>query len=241
MQKPKNKPKAFIFDVFGTLVDWRTGVATVAQKAFKEKSITYDPFKFAELWRDEYKPAMERIRSGKRGYISLDILHRENLERVLEKTGLSNHFTSTERDTLNHAWEQLPPWSDVPDNLSKLRKHGFIAPCSNGSIALMMRLARFANLPWDAILGAEIAKNYKPELQVYKAACQASGLSPEDVMMVAAHNDDLFAAREAGLQTGFFPRKTEHGPNQTIDLEAESDWEFCGKDMHSLLTFLEQY
>lgn len=241
MQNPKNKPKAFIFDVFGTMVDWRTGVATVAQKAFKEKSITFDPFEFAKLWRDEYKPAMERIRSGKRGYVALDILHRENLDRVLEKTGLSDNFSSIECDTLNHAWEQLPPWPDVPDSLIKLRQHGFIAPCSNGSIALMLRLARFAKLPWDAILGAEIANNYKPELEVYLAACQALGLLPQDVMMIATHNDDLHAAREAGLQTGFFPRKNEHGPNQTIDLEAESDWEFCGNDMHGLMTFLEQY
>lgn len=239
--RPKSRaaPKAFIFDVFGTLVDWRTGVATVCGGTFRDKSISFDPFEFADLWRAQYRPAMAAIRAGGRAYVSLDTLHRENLNEVLKITGLEKHFTSDERDTLNHAWEKLPAWPEVPGALFALRRHGLIASCSNGSIALMTRLARFAGLPWDTVLGAEIAHNYKPEPVVYLATCEALGLVPSEVMMVAAHNDDLKAARATGLQTGFFPRKTEYGSHQEDDLEAEGDWEFIGEDLESLLTFLE--
>lgn len=228
------RPKALIFDVFGTLCDWRTGVGHETANWFQQKSVSFDPMQFADLWRGEYQPAMERIRTGNRGYVPLDILHRENLDIVLQKTQLGDHFNSEERDALNHAWEKLPAWPDVPESLSKLKEGFFIAPCSNGSIALMMRLARYANLPWDAVLGAEIARNYKPERQVYLASCQAIGLAPGEVMMVAAHNNDLHAARAAGLQTAFFPRKTEHGDDQNIDLEADGDWEMIADDLADL-------
>lgn len=226
--------KALIFDVFGTVVDWRGGVATACSQAFARKGIGLDPFAFADLWRGEYQPAMERIRTGGRGYVSLDILHRENLDRVLEKTGLSAHFSTSEGDTLNHAWEQLPPWPDSVASLADLRQRFIIAPCSNGSIALMARLAKFADLPWDAILGAGIARDYKPQRQVYLASCAALGLAPHEVMMVAAHNDDLEAATKAGLKTGFFPRPSEYGPGQTTDLSASGNWDICAEDMAGL-------
>lgn len=226
--------KALIFDVFGTVVDWRGGVATACSQAFRRKQIDFDPFAFADLWRGEYQPAMERIRTGGRGYVSLDILHRENLDRVLEKTGLSAHFSASEGDTLNHAWERLPPWPDSVASLSALRQRFLIAPCSNGSIALMARLAKFAGLPWDAILGADIARDYKPQRQVYLTSCAALGLEPHEVMMVAAHNDDLEAAAEAGLKTGFFPRPGEYGPGQTTDLSPSGNWDVSTQDMASL-------
>lgn len=225
------QPEALICDVFGTIVDWRSGVATVCKRTFERKQIDHDPHRFADLWREEYQPAMERIRSGGRGYVALDILHRENLDRVLDKTGLATHFSSAERDELNHAWEQLPPWADSVAALQKLKQRFIIAPCSNGSISLMTRLAKFGGLPWDAILGAEIAGDYKPRAEVYLASCAAIGLPPSRVMMVAAHNDDLVAARAAGLLTGFFPRPSEYGPNQTTDLEAWESWDLVSPDM----------
>ena len=234
------KPKAMLFDVFGSLVDWRTGVAAVSAKTFKEKSVTFDPFVFADLWRAEYFPAMQRIRQGNRNYVPLDILHRENLDIVLEKTGLGSHFNQSERDLLNKAWEQLPPWRDTLQGLNIIRHHCLVAPCSNGSIALMARLARHAGFHWDAVLGAEIAQNYKPQPEVYLASCKALGFEPGDVMMVAAHNSDLVAARKAGLMTGFFARPTEYGPNQKIDLEADEGWDFIGKNMLDFRPFLEQ-
>ena len=227
-------PKALIFDVFGTLCDWRTGVSREVAGFFREKSGSFDALRFADMWRAEYQPAMERIRAGNRGYVPLDTLHRENLDIVLEKTGLEGLASMAERDELNHAWEKLPAWPEVPVALKRLSETFYLAPCSNGSIALMMRLARFAALPWDTIVGAEIAQNYKPELAVYLASCRALGLAPGEVMMVAAHNDDLEAARNAGLMTAFFPRKTEYGDRQTADVDATSNWDFVAENLTDL-------
>lgn len=219
-------PKAFLFDVFGTIVDWRSGVANVCRPVFVRKEITFDPFKFADLWRGEYQPAMEKIRSGNRGYMILDTLHRENLDRVLDKTGLSDEFNEVERANLNQAWEKLPGWEDSAAGLEAIKQKAIIAPCSNGSIALMTGLAKYAKLPWDCILGSEIARNYKPHPDAYLKSVAALGLTPNEVVMVAAHNDDLLAARENGLQTAFIPRPTEYGEGQTKDLKATHDWDY---------------
>lgn len=217
--------KAVIFDVFGTVVDWRNGVAAAIAPALAEKEIAIDPLEFATSWRNEYQPAMQRIRSGERGYVPLDILHLENLERVLAAHGVSDRFAGSEKAALNRAWEQLPPWDDVALGLAALKTRYMIAPCSNGSIAMMVRLARFAGLPWDAILGADIARGYKPDPKVYEACASALGLAPEEVLMVAAHNDDLAAARACGLATAFIARPLEHGMDQTTDLEPADDWD----------------
>jgi 2-haloacid dehalogenase len=222
----KPKPKAFIFDIFGTIVDWRSGVATVCEYHFKQKNIELCPHTFADAWRAKYQPAMEKIRSGNRGYFALDILHRENLDQLLAEHELTNSFSETEKQKLNKAWEKLPPWSDSVEGLSDLKKVTIIAPCSNGSISLMTRLAKFGNLPWDCILGAEIANNYKPNAEVYLKSVAAIGLNPDEVVMVAAHNSDLDAARNCGLQTAFIPRPTEHGKGQQIDLEPTSEWDY---------------
>ena len=215
--------RAFIFDVFGTLVDWRSGVAEAVGGEVEPLGV--DPFLFADHWRSRYQPAMERVRSGGRGYVPLDRLHRENLDETLAHFAVADRFDEPERDALNHAWERLPPWPDVLAGLDALRPHALLAPCSNGSIALMTRLARFAGLRWDAILGAEVARDYKPKPGVYLAACAALGLPPEQVTMVAAHNDDLAAARDAGLRTAFIARTSEHGPGQVGDLVPEGEWD----------------
>jgi 2-haloacid dehalogenase len=218
------RAKALIFDVFGTCVDWRTSVAREVSAVLPG----VDADAFATAWRAEYDPAMARIREGGRGYVALDDLHRENLHRVATAFGV------TAPDTLSHAWERLDPWPDVVAGLAALKRHHIIAPCSNGSIALMTRLARHAGLPWDCILGAEIAKDYKPKPRVYLAACAALRLPPDQVMMVAAHNDDLFAARRAGLKTAFVPRPSEHGSGQTTDLTPEAAWDIIAADFHDL-------
>lgn len=222
----KTKPKAFIFDVFGTLVDWRNGVANVSQRFFEAKHIDENPHSFADAWRAKYQPAMEKIRSGNRGYFPLDILHKENLDELLFDLNLSNNFNETERQELNRAWEQLPPWQDCVEGLTAIKQKAIIAPCSNGSIALMTRLAKFGGLPWDCIVGAEIAQNYKPHPEAYLKSVSALGLQPDEVVMVAAHNSDLVAARRCGLQTAFIARPTEHGAIQTIDLIPSEDWDF---------------
>ncbi len=218
--------EALIFDVFGTCVDWRNSVARDVARALPG----VDALAFADAWRAEYDPAMERIRAGNRGYVALDDLHRKNLARVCTRFGVS----PDDPGTLNKAWERLDPWPDVVPGLNAMRRSRIIAPCSNGSIALMTRLARHANLPWDCILGAEIARDYKPKPAVYLAACAALRLDPAQVMMVAAHNGDLVAARSAGLATGFVPRPLEYGPDQTTDLAPEADWDMIASDFKAL-------
>lgn len=231
--------KAFIFDVFGTLVDWREGVAKVAGIAFEARGLDTDPYGFAEDWRARYDPAMERIRAGDRGYVPLDILHRENLDGSLAAFGIEAEFDDEARNTLNHAWEHLPPWPDVAEGLDRLRRLGFLAPCSNASVALSVRLARFAGLQWDAIVGAETAQAYKPDPKVYERSARTLGLPANRIVMVAAHNSDLAAAADAGLQTAFIPRPSEHGPGQTKDLAAEGDWSYVAKDLVDLAGQIE--
>lgn len=226
--------RALIFDVFGTIVDWRSSVAREATKVFDDRGIETDPFDFADYWRSRYDPAMEMVRNGNRGYVALDDIHLENLDATLAFFGLSGRFDEPARKDLNTAWEKLDPWPDAVAGLTALREHRIIAPCSNGSIALMTRLARYGSLPWDCILGADLARNYKPDPSVYAACCKALRLSADQVMMVAAHNSDLAAARESGLQTAFIPRPTEHGPGQSTDIEATSDWDVIAGGMDEL-------
>jgi 2-haloacid dehalogenase len=222
------RAEALIFDVFGTVVDWRTGVAQAVALALPG----IDAPAFADAWRARYDPAMAPIREGRRGYTALDILHRETLDATLAAFGVT--WPEAARADLATAWERLPPWPDSRPGLAVLKRHAIIAPCSNGSIALMTRLARFAGLPWDCILGAEIAQTYKPHPRTYLAAAEALRLPPDRVMMVAAHNPDLHAARAAGLQTAFLPRPAEHGPGQTTDLAPEADWDIVAADIIDL-------
>lgn len=222
--------EAVIFDVFGTVVDWRSGVAACVSKT----GLDVDPVAFADAWRARYQPKMDEVRTGGRSYVPLDVLHRENLEDTLHAFGVSGVLSETSVADLNRAWEKLPPWPDSVPSLTRLKSAYIIAPNSNGSIALMARLSRFGGLPWDAILGADIAKDYKPAPQVYLACAAALDLRPEEVMMVAAHNGDLAAARSCGLATGFFPRPTEHGPGQTSDLEPTADWDIVARDLDDL-------
>ena len=226
--------EAYVFDVFGTVVDWRAGVARAAGRAFAARGVDADAPAFADAWRGLYQPAMERVRSGGRGYVDLDVLHRENLDLALDRAGIAAAFDAPARDALNRAWERLPPWPDAVPGLTLLRRRAIVAPCSNGSIAMMTRLARWAGLPWDCVLGAGVARDYKPKAEVYLACCAALRLAPHRVMMVAAHEGDLAAARAAGLATAFFPRPLEHGPGQTSDLAPSEDWDAVAEDLVDL-------
>jgi len=216
--------KAYMFDVFGTCVDWRTGVANVARLWFEKKGLGLDPLTFADEWRFEYQPSMEKVRSGKRGFVPLEILHLENLRTVLERHSILDELSNEELLELNNAWEQLPAWRDVVPGLVTLKNHAIIAPCSNGSLSIMTRLAKFASLPWDVILGAQIAGQYKPHPNAYLNSVKALRLEPHEVMMVAAHNSDLEAAQSCGLKTAFIQRPTEYGANQTEDLQPTGHW-----------------
>jgi 2-haloacid dehalogenase len=202
--------KALIFDVFGTLVDWRRGVARELQRGLRVGADEAD--ELADAWRAEYQPAMEEVRTGRIAFCKLDVLHRRNLELVLERFG--HDADEATRRELVLAWHRLDAWPDVGTALQRLRARFLLAPCSNGHIALMAALARRNGWHWDAILGAEHARDYKPKAEVYLAAADAFDAAPHEVLMVAAHSSDLEAAARAGLRTAFVARPDEYGPGR---------------------------
>jgi 2-haloacid dehalogenase len=228
--------RALVFDVFGTVVDWRSGVAREAAPFLaRHGKGEIDPTAFADAWRRRYSPAMEEVRSGRRPFTRLDVLHRENLEAVLPDFGIDPaQVPAAELNELNLAWHRLDPWPDAVAGLTRLKTRYIIAPLSNGNIILMLDMAKRAGLPWDAILGAEVAQAYKPMPEAYLRTADILAMRPEEVCLVAAHNGDLAAAREYGLRTGFVPRPTEHGPGQTKDLHPEQDWDVVARDFGDL-------
>jgi 2-haloacid dehalogenase len=220
--------RALFFDVFGTLVDWRAGIAREAERILKPRGRALDWFAFADAWRDEYQPGMEEVRAGRIPFSKLDVLHRRNLERILPRFDIANLEEDIARD-LNLAWHRLDGWPDVAPGLAQLRKRHLLAPVSNGNISLMVDLARRNNFPWDTILGAETAGDYKPKPRVYLAACAALDLPPGECMMVAAHTNDLVAAAQSGLRTAHVARPNERGPGTgetapkaSVDIAASS-------------------
>ncbi|MFL5031001.1 MAG: haloacid dehalogenase type II [Xanthobacteraceae bacterium] len=203
--------KALFFDVFGTLVDWRTSIAREAEALLKPLGANIDWLAFADAWRGEYQPAMQEVRAGAIPFCKLDLLHRRNLDRILPRFGLAG-LAAEVRSDLNLAWHRLDAWDDVAPGLTRLKRRFWLAPVSNGNISLMVDLARRNGLPWDAILGSEIAGDYKPKPRVYLAACAAFDLEPGACMMVAAHSRDLGAAASCGLRTAHVARPNEYGP-----------------------------
>jgi 2-haloacid dehalogenase len=205
--------KALFFDVFGTLMDWRTSIAREAGAILDPLGHTADWLAFADAWRGEYQPAMEEVRSGTIPFSKLDVLHRRNLERILPRFGIAGVSEDT-LHALNLAWHRLDAWPDVPGGLNRLRQKFLVAPVSNGNISLMADLARLNGISWDAILGAEVAGDYKPKPRVYFASAEAFDLPPSACMMVAAHSSDLSAAAACGLRTAHIARPNEHGPGK---------------------------
>ena len=203
--------RALFFDVFGTLVDWRSGVAREAQRVLEPLGHAIDWPAFADAWRDEYQPSMDEVRAGRVPFCKLDLLHRRNLDRILPRFGLTG-LAETILHDLNLAWHRLDGWPDAAPGLARLKQRFLIAPVSNGNISLMVDLARRNQFPWDAILGAETAGDYKPKPRVYLAACEAFDLAPADCVMVAAHSSDLTAASACGLRTAHIARPNERGP-----------------------------
>ncbi len=228
--------RALLFDVFGTVVDWRGGIASQSAAFLARHGAgTLEPAEFADAWRRLYQPAMQEVRSGKRPFVRLDVLHRENLEAALTEAGIDPAgIDAAELDELNLAWHRLDPWPDALPGLARLKKKHIIAPLSNGNIILMLDMAKRAGIPWDAILGAEVVQSYKPAPQTYLRTVELLGMRPEQVCLVAAHNNDLAAARACGLRTAFVLRPTEHGPDQVSDLRAEQDWDVVVNDFGAL-------
>lgn len=225
--------KALTFDVFGTVVDWREGIAREAEAILAPKGYARDWRAFADSWRSEYQPALERVRSGEREWTKLNDLHRENLLRVLEKFSITG-LSADEREALNRAWGRLDPWPDVLPGLTRLKQRFILAAASNGNVALMIDLARHAHLPWDMVLGAELARTYKPRPEVYELAAGLLDLAPAHCMMVAAHDYDLRAARGCGLKTAFVARPREHGERAPARGAARPDYDIVAADFGAL-------
>jgi 2-haloacid dehalogenase len=218
--------KALFFDVFGTMVDWRGGVAREARAILEPLGHRLDGIAFADAWRAEYQPAMEEVRAGRLPFIRLDIVHRRMLDTIRPRFGLDGLDDATLAQ-LVLAWHRLDAWDDVKRGFPRLQRHFLMAPVSNGNIALMVDLARRNDFRWDAILGSEIAGDFKPKPRVYLASAEALSLGPGDCTMVAAHSSDLAAAAAVGLRTAHVARpaespRGESAPGVPVDIAASS-------------------
>ncbi len=227
--------KALAFDVFGTVVDWRSGVIREGEELGKAKNLRVDWAAFADEWRSRYAPSMDRVRRGEIPWSNLDALHRASLEDLLVEFGIEG-LTEEEKDHLNKVWHRLDPWPDSVPGLTRLRERYVLTTLSNGNVALLTNMAKRAGLPWDLILSAELVHHYKPDPVTYLMVPDLLGLRPEEVMLVAAHPSDLRAARENGLRTAYVPRPLEWGPGNepeppdpSFDLVAEDLIELAGK------------
>ena len=228
--------KALIFDVFGTLVDWRNGVAREAERVLEPLGYNIDWLAFADAWRGLYQTSMEEVRAGREAWVKLDTLHRRMLDRIRPTFGLEA-LDDQIADELNLAWHRLDAWPDIVPGLERLKRSFLLAPCSNGNISIMVDLARRNGMPWDAILGSEIARDFKPKPAVYLMSVAALNLSPEEVMMVAAHSGDLREAAANGLRTGHAGRPGESGPG-TGESEPSVPVDIIATDMEDLATQL---
>ncbi len=222
--------KALVFDVFGTVVDWRTSLINDFTAWSKTRGIQGDWTALVDGWRGLYVGSMDEVRRHpERGYVILDVLHRRSLETLVAKLGITG-LTEADLEHLTRGWHRLHPWPDSVAGLTRLKSRYIIAPLSNGNVALLTNMAKFAGLPWDLVLSAELFAHYKPDPETYLGAARLLGLAPGEVMMVAAHNNDLEAAQHYGLKTAFVARPTEYGPLQSRDFEATGTWDIVAAD-----------
>lgn len=225
--------KALLFDVFGTVVDWRGSLIDELTAFGTARGIAADWTGLADAWRRAYVPSMDRVRRGELPWTILDDLHRASLERLVAEFGIAG-LTAADLDQMNHAWHRLRPWPDSVPGLTRLKTRHVIATLSNGNVALLVNMAKHAGLPWDMVCAADLFRHYKPAPETYLGAARLLGLAPHEVMMAAAHNADLHAARSCGLKTAFIPRPTEYGPHQATDFAADSDWTVVAADIEDL-------
>lgn len=224
--------RALAFDVFGTVVDWRSTIIREGEALGRAKGLHVDWAAFAEAWRDRYHPAMNRVRRGELPWKTMDELHRMNLDDVLDRFGVDGLSESGKED-FNRVWHRLAPWPDSVPGLLRLKEKFTVTTLSNGNVALLVNMAKRAGLPWDLVLSSELIGHYKPDPEVYLKAAGLLGLSPGEVMMVAAHKYDLRAAADAGLRTAFVPRPLEW-PNRRIDLSYEDAFDVNARDFLDL-------
>ncbi|MCC9076720.1 haloacid dehalogenase type II [Litorilinea aerophila] len=231
--QPLGQVKALTFDVFGTVVDWRGSLIRAGEALGRALGVTVDWARFADDWRAGYGPAMDRVRRGELPWTRLDALHRMILDDLLVRYNLT-FLDEASRVHLNTIWHRLDPWPDSIPGLTRLRSRYIVATLSNGNVALLVHMAKHAGLPWDCILSAELARHYKPNPEVYLKAAELLDLRPEEILMVAAHNGDLAAARSVGFRTAFVARPLEHGPGQSTDLAPDADVDLAATDFLDL-------
>ncbi len=232
-QRDISSVKALTFDVFGTVVDWRGSIMREGIAFGAARGINVDWASFADAWRSGYGPSMDSVRRGEMPWTNIDTLHRIILDELLIKYGITG-LSEANKDHLNRVWHRLTAWPEAIAGLTRLRTRYVLATLSNGNVALLTNMAKYAGLPWDCILSAELAKHYKPDPETYQMAADLLGLRPEQVMMVAAHKGDLRAAQAVGLQTAFVPRPLEHGPERTPDLTPDPAFTVHAVDFNDL-------
>jgi 2-haloacid dehalogenase len=226
--------EALAFDVFGTVVDWRTSIAREAASFFADlERRDIDPAGFADQWRGLYQPAMEECRAGRRPFVRLDVLNRETLDTLLDRHGVTG-VDEQRLEHFAHSWRRLDPWPDAVDGLTRLKARYPIVTLSNGNIALMLEMARRGGLPWDAILGAEVTGAYKPEPRAYPGTAEALGIAPANLCLVAAHHSDLAAARACGLATAYVDRPLEYGRRPAPDRHFRQEWDYLADSITDL-------
>jgi len=232
-QKSPRNIKALTFDVFGTVVDWRSSVIREGQLLSERKGIDVDWEAFADGWRAGYGPAMNRVRTGDLPWMKINALHRLILVDLLNDFGIDN-LSSQEVDEFNRSWHRLLPWPDSVPGLNRLKSRFVLATLSNGNVSLLTNMAKNAGLPWDCVLSAELSRHYKPDREVYATAADLLDLPAENIMMVAAHKGDLRAAQSAGFKAGFVPRPLEYGPDVEVDTTPEADFDVNARDFLDL-------
>ena len=229
--------KALLFDTFGTVVNWRDSVIDDFRSYGRRVGLDVDWEGFVDEWKTAYRPGMDAVRTGKWPWTRVDRIYRMKLDAIIPKYGL-DRLGEEERRHLNRVWHRLKPWPDAVPGLDRLKRSYVIAPLSNSDLDCLVSMAKHAALPWDVIFCAEVFRHYKPDPEVYLQAIALLSLAPSEVMMVAAHNYDLRAARTHGMATAFVPRPTEYGPGQTTDLEPEEDWDIVAHDFEALASRL---
>jgi len=226
--------QALTFDVFGTIVDYRSTIILEGERLNRVKGLSVDWGQFADAWRARYRPSMDRVMRGELPWTNLDALHRLSLNALLGEFQLDDYFNEDEREHLNRVWHRLLPWPDAIPGLTHLRKRFVLATLSNGNVALLVNMAKHSALPWDCILSAELAQAYKPDPRPYQMVVNLLGLRSYEVMMVAAHQEDLRAAQAQGMQAAFVPRPLEHGPHRVPDLTPDPAFDIVATDFVDL-------
>lgn len=234
---PSKLPKVIVFDTFGSVVDWRGSLIADLTAFGQQRGIVADWPALIDAWRASYHPSMDKVRKGELPWTKLDALHRASLDALVAQFGIQG-LTEADLVHINLGWHRLNGWPDSVPGLTRLKSKFIVGPLSNGNVSLLSNMAKFAGLPWDMIFGSDLFGHFKPDPETYLGVAKMMDLAPDQVMMAAAHNGDLAAARKCGLMTAFFPRPGEYGPNQKRDYAADQDWDVVATNIEDMATQL---